>query len=130
MKELSLALLMAAVLSGPARAAGSMDPLAVGGDVYKKVFENDKVRVMEVTFAPGTKIGMHTHPDHFAYVLTGGKLRITNDAGKTMDADLTEGQVMWIDAESHKAENPGTTTVKVLVTELKGHKTKKKASAK
>lgn len=130
MKALSWALLAGAILAGPLRAAESMDPLAVGGDVYKKVFENDKVRVMEVTFAPGAKIGMHTHPDHFAYVITGGKLRITNDAGKTMDADLAVGQVMWIDAESHKAENPGTTAVKVLVTELKGHKTKKKPSTK
>ncbi len=128
MKALSLALLMGAIFAGPVLAAGSMDPLAVGGDIYKKVFENDQVRVMEVTFAPGAKVGMHTHPDHFAYVLSGGKLRITNDAGKATDADLAVGQVMWIDAESHKAENLGTTTVKVLVTELKGHKAKKKSS--
>ena len=128
MKGLVLAIMAAAVSVGAA--TGSMDPLAVGGDVYKKVFENGQVRVMEVTFAPGATIGMHTHPDHFAYVISGGKLRITNEAGKVTDADLAVGQVLWIDAESHKAENTGTTTVKVLVTELKGRKTKKKAAAK
>jgi beta-alanine degradation protein BauB len=125
-----LALSLALGLAGTARAAGSMDPLTVGGDIYKKVFENDAVRVMEVTFAPGAKIAMHSHPDHFAYVIKGGNLRITNAAGKGMDAALTPGQVLWINAESHAAENTGTAELKLLVTELKGHKTKKKAASK
>jgi len=125
-----LTLSLALGLAGTACAGGSMDPLAVGGDVYKKVFENDAVRVMEVTFAVGTKIAMHTHPDHFAYVMKGGSIRITNEAGKVTDAALIPGQVLWIDAETHAAENTGTTELKILVTELKGHKSKKKAAKK
>lgn len=125
-----LALSLALGLAGSARAAGSMDPLVVGGDIYKKVFENGAVRVMEVTFAPGAKIAMHSHPDHFAYVLTAGTLRITNEAGKVTEAAVTPGQVLWINAESHAAENLGATELKVVVTELKGRKTKAKPAAK
>ena len=129
MKTFTAVLLLSASLAG---AAGSIDPLDVGPDHYKKVFENEQVRVMEVVFEAGSKIAMHKHPDHFAYVLEGGSLRIKNDAGKTIDAALTPGQVLWIAAESHEAENTGTTRVKVLVTELKGrgkagHPAKKKA---
>lgn len=118
MKTLFAALLSTALLAGAA-AAQSMDPLAVAPEMYKKLFENGQVRVMEVTFAPGQKIDMHSHPDHFAYVVEGGSLRITNGAGKVTDATLTPGQVMWMDAESHRAENTGAGAVRLLVTELK-----------
>ena len=33
--------------------------------------------------------------------------------------DLTPGQAVWINAESHAAENIGTTDIKLLVVELK-----------
>jgi quercetin dioxygenase-like cupin family protein len=86
--------------------------------MYKLLFENDRVRVMEVTFKPGERIAEHSHPDHFAYVVTGGKLKIT--AGeKTTEADLTPGQVLWIAAEKHWAVNVGSTEVRLMVTELK-----------
>ncbi|MBI3550559.1 MAG: cupin domain-containing protein [Elusimicrobia bacterium] len=124
-------MLLAASVAGSGAIAASMDPVDVGPDVYKKVFENEKVRVFEVTFKPGGKIGMHSHPDHFAYAITDGSLKITNESGKTMDANVKAGDVMWINAESHKAENAGAGEVKLLVTELKGSKTKaKKAPAK
>lgn len=119
MRTLFAAMLSTALLAGAA-AAQSMDPLAVAPEMYKKLFENGQVRVMEVVFAPGQTIDMHEHPDHFAYVVEGGNLRVTNDAGKVTDAALTPGQVMWFDAESHKAENTGSSQVKLMVTELKG----------
>lgn len=97
----------------------SMDPLIVAPDMYKKVFENERVRVMEVTFQPGQKIAPHTHPDHFLYVLSGGKLTISKPDGTSMVADVMPGQVMWINAETHSAVNSGTSVVKLLVNELK-----------
>lgn len=99
--------------------AGAQDPLKVAPAMYKPVFENERVRVMEVTFKPGEKIAVHSHPDHFVYVLSAGKLRVTNADGKVTDADLTVGQVVWFSAETHSAVNTGTTEVRALVTELK-----------
>lgn len=102
------------------------DPLKVGPDVYRLLFENERVRVMEVTFKPGTKIGLHSHPDHVGYAVTGGTLRLTPEGGKTTDASLDHGSVLYIPAETHAAENVGPTTIKVIVTELKDPPAKKK----
>jgi mannose-6-phosphate isomerase-like protein (cupin superfamily) len=36
-----------------------------------------------------------------------------------MDADLQVGQIVWIPAETHWAENIGPTPIRAIVTELK-----------
>jgi len=112
------------------RNATAQDPLKVAPDMYKLVFENDRVRVMEVVFAPGSKIEKHSHPDHFGYVLSAGKLRISRPAGDPTDADLKVGEVLWIPAETHWGENTGETEIRVLVTELKEPAKKTKAAKK
>jgi quercetin dioxygenase-like cupin family protein len=98
----------------------AQDPMKVAPNVYKKVLlENDKVRVMEVVFAPGATAPWHSHPNHVAYALTSGKIEIT-DKGKTAKAmDITMGTAMYLPAVTHMAKNVGTTTVKLIVTEMK-----------
>ena len=64
----------------------AQDPLKVAPDMYKLLLENDRVRVMEVVFKPGSKIAKHSHPDHFVYVASAGKLTIhkaDNSASRT-----------------------------------------------
>ena len=99
--------------------ASAQDPLKVGPDVYKLKFENERVRVLEVTFAPGGKIGMHSHPDHVGYVLTSGKLRIASKGGEPRETELKAGDPIWIPAETHQAENVGKTELKIVIVELK-----------
>ena len=66
--------MMLAVLSlMSAQVVLAEDPLAVAPKMYKRLFENERVRVMEVTFEPGDKIAKHSHPDHFVTVLEPGK---------------------------------------------------------
>lgn len=95
------------------------DPLQVAPVMYKLNFENDRVRVMEVTFKPGEKIAEHSHPDHYVYVLEGGQLTINKAGAAPSIADLMPGQVLWIPAEAHWAQNTGKTKVRLLVNELK-----------
>ena len=95
------------------------DPVKVGPNIYKVIFENEKIRVSEVTFKPGDKIPMHSHPDHFLYVLEAGKLILSYPDGHTSDFDAKAGQIVWIKAETHAGENVGTTEFKALVAELK-----------
>src|SRR3989338_9126748 len=102
-----------------ARASFAADPLEAAPDMYKLKFENERVRVMEVTFQPGEKIAEHSHPDHFVFVEEGGNLQIAHPDGSTMDADLKVGDIVWINAETHWAVNTGTTVVRLLVTEIK-----------
>ena len=101
------------------RVSFAQDPLVVGPDIYKLVFENERVRVMEVTFNPGDKIGSHSHPDHLAYILEPGLIRISHPDGTSMDVDGKAGDVLWIKAETHSAENIGSTKMRILVVELK-----------
>ena len=95
------------------------DPLDVAPGRYVKLFENDRVRVMEVTFNPGEKVKKHSHPDHFVTVLEPGKIKIFKPDGSANEIELTKDQVIWIPAETHWAENTGTTRIKLLVSELK-----------
>ena len=104
------------------RISFAADPLEVAPDMYKLVYENDQVRVMQVSFKVGEKIAEHSHPDHFVYVLEGGNLKITKADGTVTDAALKVGDVIWINAEAHSAVNTGTTPVRLLVTELKKFK--------
>jgi len=97
----------------------AQDPVEVGPNVYKKIFENDHVRVSEIHFNVGDKIAMHSHPDHFVYVLESGTLKLTHPDGKSQDFVGKQGEVVWIKAESHEAENIGQTPFKALVVELK-----------
>src|SRR5688572_21941066 len=75
--------------------AAAQDPLKVAPDMYKLLLENDRVRVMEVVFKPGSKIAKHSHPDHFVYVAEAGKLTLHKGEGAKSDADLKIGDVMW-----------------------------------
>jgi quercetin dioxygenase-like cupin family protein len=96
------------------------DPLKVASNVYKKVLlDNDQVRVLQVEFAPGEVAPWHQHPNHVIYALTAGKLEIT-DKGKPANVlDIKPGDTMYLPAVTHMAKNIGTTTVKLVVTELK-----------
>lgn len=94
------------------------DPLDVASNVYKLKMENDRVRVFDVTFKIGDKAVMHHHPDHVVYVLEGGKMKLTSE-GKTDIYDLKEGDAMFLNAQSHEAENIGQSTLELLVVELK-----------
>ena len=102
-----------------AGAAWAQDPLEVGPDVYSKLFENERVRVMKVHFDPGDAIALHAHPDHFAYLLSDSQLTLSYPDGSTKDLVGTAGEVIWINAESHAAKNVGATPVDVLVVEFK-----------
>jgi hypothetical protein len=46
------------------------DPTTTNPDVYKTVFENDRVRVLEYRDKPGESTAAHRHPDSVMYTLS------------------------------------------------------------
>jgi quercetin dioxygenase-like cupin family protein len=104
----------------PNSGVNAQDPIKVAQNVYKKVLlDNDQVRVLQVEFAPGEVTAWHQHPNHVIYALTDGKLEIT-DKGKPANVlNIKAGDTMYLPAVTHMAKNLGTTTVKLVVTELK-----------
>jgi len=94
------------------------DPLVIASNVYKVLNENEKVRVLEVIFKPDDVAKMHHHPDHVVYAKSGGKMNFLS-GGKTQDMDIETGSVIFLDAQDHEAKNIGSTTIDLIVFELK-----------
>lgn len=103
----------------------AQDPVKAASNVYKNVLlDNEHVRVLQVEFAPGEVAAWHQHPDHVIYVLAGGKLEITDKGKPANTMELKAGDTIYMPAVTHMAKNVGTTTVKLVVTELKPAATK------
>jgi quercetin dioxygenase-like cupin family protein len=91
----------------------------VAPDVYKVIFENDRVRMLEARMPPGGHTEMHSHPDYLVYALEDGKVRFTSPSGETAEVEVSAGEVMWREAEEHATDNVGGTDVHVLFFEQK-----------
>ncbi|MGE0641418.1 MAG: DinB family protein [Thermoanaerobaculia bacterium] len=109
----------AAVLCMIATAAVAQDPATVSPGNYKKLFENERVRVLEVTYKKGDESSMHSHPDHLAYVTSGGKLEFTLADGTKHIVEAKTGETIFVPAEAHSVKNVGKSTVRAVATELK-----------
>ena len=110
---------MAVALSILAVRAHAQDPAVVNAKTIKVKFENDRVRVMEATLPPGVKEAVHSHPAYVIYVLEGGKYRNYASDGKTSEGELKTGEVLFREPLTHAAENIGTTTMHMILVELK-----------
>jgi quercetin dioxygenase-like cupin family protein len=116
--------LFAAAASGLAALAAfaadpTMDPAVVNAKTAHVNFENDRVRVIEAVLQPDDKEKMHSHPAYVIYVLSGGKVRNHSADGKTTESEFVTGQTIFREPITHWAENVGTTTIHVLLVELK-----------
>ena len=100
--------------------AYAQDPVTIAPKNYKKVLlENDNVRVLQFEMAPKEVIPWHTHPNHVFYVLSGGKIEITDKGKEPVTIDVKAGDAVFIPAVTHMARNIGTTTIKLVITEIK-----------
>ncbi len=87
----------------------------------KVVLENDKVRVRDVTFAPGASYPMHTHKwAHVGVIIQGGTLVLTSPDGKAETLQLAPGGAGYREANvTHAGSNPGKTPIRVIEVEIK-----------
>ena len=85
----------------------------------KVLLENDQVRVVQIETAPGQVTPWHSHPDYVLYALTDGKLETTDKGKSPTVLNLKAGEALIMPAVTHMAKNVGTTTVKLVLTELK-----------
>jgi hypothetical protein len=96
----------------------SKDPVVTNPELYRVIFENDRVRVLEYRDQPGDKTQPHTHPDTVMYTLTSFSRRLTAD-GRQVEVQLPAGQVRWVSAQEHAGENIGDGLTHSLFIELK-----------
>src|ERR1039458_8831460 len=100
-------------------AGGKADPVKVDAKHYKVEFENESVRVLRISYAPGEKSVMHYHPASVAVYLTDGKSRMTTPDGKSVETAIKAGAASWAPAGSHLPQNVGDKSFEVIVVELK-----------
>ena len=113
-------LMLATVVSLQAEEAKYPGPQEGAPNIYKQIFENEKLRVSEITFNPGDKAPIHTHAlDHLVYVIEGGTLTLSYPDGTSKAVTAAAGDALWIPAETHSAENTGSTLFRATVTEVK-----------
>ena len=81
------------------------DAVKVAPDVYKVVFENEKVRVLEVEMEEGSRTEMHSHPDTLIYIISGGKVAFTDSSGQVEDLETGDGETVWMEATEHATQH-------------------------
>lgn len=95
------------------------DAVQVAPDVYKVLFENDRVRLLEARLRPGDTTAMHHHGANLVYSLADGEVTFTSASGAPMKATLTTGEALWFPAVDHSTHNTGSTEAHSLLFELK-----------
>jgi len=95
------------------------DAVSVVPDLYKVLFENDRVRVLDTRYGPGVKSAMHSHPDLVVVALTPLKAKFTLSDGQTVDIELQTGESAFVEAQDHTVENTTTSELHVILVELK-----------
>jgi quercetin dioxygenase-like cupin family protein len=95
-----------------------LDPTVTDPDKYRVVFENERVRVLEYTDAPGQRTSPHEHPDSVLVTLTSFRRRLHHDGG-TREVEIPAGVASWLPAQQHSGENIGETATHTIFVELK-----------
>jgi len=119
MKQLLSIITAMVLLSGISFA---QDAVKVDPKHYKVEFENDQVRVLRITYNPGEKGVMHSHPEGMVITLNDAKGKFTLPDGKTMDVNFEAGAFRWVEAQTHQGENVGEKPFEVIQIEMKGKK--------
>ena len=91
----------------------------VAPHVYKVLFENEQVRLLEVRMAPGDHTEMHSHPGNLIYTVSGGKVAFTAPSGEVAELEVPTGSSIWMDATEHETDNVGDTSIHALMIEPK-----------
>ena len=126
-----ISLLFVALVSG----FGNMrtyaqDPAKVAPKNVKVVFENNRVRVIEVRIKPGEKIPLHSHPANVTIALSDFKGKWLSDSGEPTVRQFKLDTVLWSEPITHASENVGSTEIHAIAIELKDPPKKSKPAAR
>ena len=100
-------------------AGAAQDPKLVNPGMYEVFFENDEIRIIQVTYQPGQREALHSHPDYVAHVLEGGRLRVHIAGREPVERTVERGQTLVEVPVTHWAENIGDTVVRAVFIEVK-----------
>ena len=99
--------------------AAAQDAVVVDPKHHKVEFETDQVRVLRITFPPGERSVMHSHPCAVAIGLTDSTLIFHLPDAATREASLKKGQVINAKPTIHQPENKTSSPAEVILVEVK-----------
>ena len=100
----------------------AQDWAKVNPEMNNIVVDTTLIRSTIAVIEPGKKSDFHTHPAHFFYALTEGKIKIYYMDGTSQVLELKAGDAGFSNPEKqHQTENVGDKTIKFLLVELKEH---------
>ena len=95
-------------------------PEKVSPEIYDVLLENEIVKVMKVSFAPGQEDNMHDHYPFTAYILDGGKAQVTMPDRKVNEREFPIGFIAHNgNGVRHKVKNIGSNDINVILIEHK-----------
>ena len=104
------------------KATQLQDPLSagwLGKSVCELISEDDKLRVLKCTFAPGVGHERHYHAPHFGYTIAGSRFQIKDKSG-TREVNVATGSSFNNEGvEWHEVLNIGDSTAVFLIIEVK-----------
>lgn len=118
-KIISMSLFIGILLTFSSAVSAQDFVKAAAQGTTKVLLDNDQVRVIQIETAPGGVTPWHSHPNHILYALTDGKLEITEKGKPATVLTFKAGEALFMPAVTHMVKNVGTTTSKLVVTELK-----------
>ena len=86
--------------------------------IYKVAAQNEQYKVIAVTWRPGQKDALHSHPANAVYYLTDCSLRIHEQDGAFRDVQPKAGSaIVQAQIPGHVLENIGTTDCRLVMFE-------------
>ena len=93
--------------------------LDIKNDLLHLISEDEKLRVLKCTFAPGVGHERHYHPAHFGYTLAGSRFRMKDTTG-VREVDVITGSSFSSEGTAwHEVLNIGDSTAIFLIIEPK-----------
>ena len=102
-----------------APATTEADPTVVDSGPYTAELENERVRILRITYGPGEESVMHYHPDSVAVFLTDQTVQMTLPDGTTEEVPAKAGQAIFTPAGQHLPKNVSDTPLELVLVELK-----------
>jgi quercetin dioxygenase-like cupin family protein len=113
---------IAVELKGPAGASvpvPSTNATVVDPAHHKVEFEDNRIRIVRMTYPVGAKIPMHSHLPGVSIVLTATSVHSWAPDNKETDGQTVAGSVAWSDAGTHANEVRGKSPLELVRIELK-----------
>ena len=85
----------------------TLDPVVTNPNLYKVIFENEHVRVLEYTDQPGDRTTSHEHPNSVMVTLSSFRRRLYN-GDEQRDVAISAETTSWLPAQQHAGHTSAT----------------------